>query len=203
VIQAASTTMQTTNDALSQTIAPTMAGDLVVVAVTVNTNAATTVTTITDNAPGGGNVYTSANQRSNDTSCDNVVELWYAKNVVAGATSVKVTTNLVVQMDMWVLELAGLDRMAPFDTGAVANSQPAATILTAPAVTPSKPNAVVISTVCSCAAVTGLRAASPFTALNVHTGNTTAYFLTTSVGSHGAVWNATNGTWNASTVAFK
>jgi hypothetical protein len=188
--------------ALTTIFAPTVEGNLMVVAVTVDSNSAASVLSIADNAPGGSNTYVTAGQRSTDTSCDDVTEIWYAKNVRAGATGLSVVANTSVRMDVWALELSGLDRVNPLDKGATTSNQAVSNVVTAPAV-PATNNAVVISVACTCGTINGIKNGNPFTGLNVQTGENAAYFITTAAGEFGAVWTSTNNTWNASTVSFR
>jgi hypothetical protein len=62
---------------------------------------------------------------------------------------------------------------------------------------------VIVSTACTSGEISNVRSASPFTGLEVQTGESTAYLIADALGSYGAVWSASSGTWNASTVAFK
>ncbi|MDB4996428.1 MAG: hypothetical protein JWM74_3860 [Myxococcaceae bacterium] len=202
LVQNASATLGTAKLALTTTFAPTVEGDLIVAAVTINSNAAASVLSITDNAPGGSNTYVTAGQRSTDTSCDDVAEIWYAKDIRAGATSLTVVSSTAVRMDVWALELSGLDRMNPLDKGATTSNQGLSTVVTAPSV-PATNNAVVISTACTCGNISGVKAGNPFIALNVQTGENAAYLITSTAGTFGAAWSSTNDTWNASTVSFR
>jgi hypothetical protein len=203
LVQSAAGSTQPSMNTLTKSFAPSGDGNLLVVAVALSSSTSVTVTSITDNAPGGGNSYVSANQRSVDGSCADFVEIWFAKNVHAGASTVTVTASGAAQMNLWVLELAGLSTTDPLDTGAVSSNRPSSNVVTAPAVTPSTPSAVVISTATTCGTISTVRAGNPFTGLAVLSGESTAYLITAAAGSYGAVWNASSGTWNASTVAFK
>jgi hypothetical protein len=93
---------------------------------------------------------------------------------------------------------------AAVDTGAIISDQPSGSIVTAPKVTTSMANTLVVSAGMSCGAISGLRSGSAFQALPILSGENVAYLLTTDLGTaYGAVWNASNGTWNASTVTFR
>jgi hypothetical protein len=184
-------------------ISPTSAGDLLVVAIVQESGTTAAIASILDDALGGSNTYVSANQRSVDTSCANTCEIWYAKNVRPGATSLAILMSASVTFEAWVAEFSGASTTSPLDTGAVANSQPATTVITAPTVTPSAPNAVVLSVAASCGAISAVAAGSPFHALATKNGEDAAYFVASKIGAYGAVWTSSRGTWNGSTAAFK
>jgi hypothetical protein len=184
-------------------ISSTGAGDLLVVAIVQESGTAAAVVSIVDNAPGGPNTYVSANQRSVDARCANTAEIWYAKNVRPGTTSVAILMSASVTFEAWVAEFSGASTTSPLDTGAAASSQPATTVITAPTVTPSVPNAVVLSVAASCGAISGLAAGSPFHALATKNGEDAAYYVASQTGAYGAVWSTSGGTWNGSTAAFK
>jgi hypothetical protein len=200
-VQGASSLVEQEQTTLTASVAAITSGNLVVVAVTINSDPGAKVVSIVDNAGETGNLYVSANQRSNNTNCDDATEIWYAKKAVGGATSVKVTADSAVRMDMWVLEFSGLGD-DPLDAGDTISQQPGGSLVAAPEVTPSKPDAVIVSAVQTCNGITGIKPPNPFIPLNVQTDNNTAYYIANEPGSYGAVWNA-GGTWNASTVSFK
>lgn len=181
-------------------IPKTANGDLVVVGVAQESDTTSTVATITDDA---GNSYVSTNQRSVDASCNNTTEIWYATNVVADASTVHITMSAAVTIEVWVAEFAGPSGTAPLDTGAIANTQPNGPTIAAPVVTPSSPDALVISTAASCGAISAIQPGNPFTALAILNGENTAYYVAHAAGTYGAVWSYSGGSWDGSTVAFR
>lgn len=185
------------------TFAATRAGDLVVVTIAQESGSTAVVTGITDDAPAGTSTYVSAGERAVDTSCGNTTEIWYARNAQPGATSVKIAMSASVTFEAWAAEFSGLSTTSPLDTGAVASSQPSTTTIDAPTVTPSVPNALVVSVAASCGAISGLAAASPFRALPIKGGEDTAYYVAPTIAAYGPVFTSSSGTWNASTVDFE
>ncbi len=181
-------------------IPKTVGGDLVVVAVAQESDTTSVVSAISDDA---GNTYVSANQRSIDASCANTTEIWYATNVAPGASLVHVAMSASVTIEVWVAEFAGPSGASPLDTGAIASTQPSGAMIAAPVVTPSSPDALVISTAASCGAISAVAPGSPFTALAILNGENTAYYVAHAAGTYGAVWSYNGGSWDGSTVAFR
>ena len=83
-----------------------------------------TVGTITDNV---GNSYAEAGAaRAIDAAEGDMVDIWYAKNSQAGATSITITPSAIVSGSAAVIwEFSGADLTSPLDQVAVLNSQPA------------------------------------------------------------------------------
>lgn len=185
------------------TLNPTTSGNLLVVGVDQDSDSSGAVLGITDDAPNGPNTYVSANARSSDPSCTDTAEIWYAMGIRPGATTVTVTMTSSLLHEVWVAEFSGLSKTAPLDKVAVANAQPASNLLSAPKVSPSAPIALVVSLGTDCADISGLQSGNPFTDLPPQNGETLAYYFSVALGSYGAVWVQSNGTWNASTASFK
>lgn len=177
-------------------ITPTQAGDLVVVTVTQETSAATTVTGVSD----GTDTFVSAGLRSVDNGCNNTAEIWYATNVQPGQTAINVFMSASSTIEVWVLELAGVTAYAG---GALVNDQAASgMILAAPGIALAGPG-VVVSVEATCSGATAIAPDSSFTGLAAPSGEDTAYLISGAAGTYGAVWTYSGGTWNASTAAFR
>jgi len=201
LVQSASANTMSNVASLPVSIAPTAAGSVVIVAVTQDRETTVNVSSIADNAAGGGNVYVSAGVRTIDDVCGNTVEIWYATNVKAGATRVTVALDTPAPYELWVMEVSGLSSTAPREAGKTIATQPAATLVSAPLVTTAG-RAFVVSTMASCGDGKQLVGGSAFTALPALNGQDTAYLVTTAAGTYAASWTTTNDTWAASTVAF-
>ena len=162
------------------------------------------VTSISDNL---GNTYISAGKRATDSSGSIETEILYAKNVAAGTTTATVTLNgSATAVDVWFAEFSGVDRTSPLDGGAIASNLVPGLTIVAPTVNTTTPSSVVFSVAGASNSITGIHAGNPFTALTI-SGDfmDSAYDITSSTGSYGAVWdqNTSGGTACASTVAFK
>jgi hypothetical protein len=181
--------------------APTTAGDFI--AVLVSDYPGSPVTSITDDATGRTNVYSSANQRSTD-SCEvpQASEIWYARNSNPGARAVTFAVGGQATIEAWVVEFSGLSATGGPDTGAIASSQPV-TVIDGPAVTPSGTPALVVSVVATCGTIQGIHGGNPFTDLPIEIGNTAAYDIAIAAGSVQPVWDSDNATSGASTAAFR
>jgi hypothetical protein len=167
------------------------------------------VASVTDDAPNGGNAYVSANVRA-VSSCA-ATEIWYARDVVAGLTTITVSFNTPAAGQAWIVEASGLAATGGGDVGQTGTGAAVGTIV-APTVTPSGLDALIVSVVASCGGigggVGGLASGSPFVALPVAQGDDAAYYVPHSSGSYGPVFNGSvlNGPgteWNASVAGFR
>ncbi|MGZ3792763.1 MAG: hypothetical protein ACXVCP_10460 [Bdellovibrio sp.] len=186
-------------------IPPTSAGNLLVIPIVYgyNTNS---VVSISDNASGGSNSYVTANARASyGGAWAGSTEIWYAKNIKAGATSITVTLNGSASADMWVLEVSGMSTTAPLDSAAVTNDAVLSGNTTAgSSLTVSNPGELVVSVIVLDTSVTGIHSGNGFTALGITNGNNAAYRFSPSAGSYGAVWDTSvSGHYCSSTAAFK
>jgi hypothetical protein len=162
-----------------------------------------TISGVTDNV---GNTYFEAGAaRSIDTVVGTMADIWYAKNSVAGATSINIgpssaTTNGLVV----VWEFTGADPGAPLDQSATLNSQASTTVPIGAAITTAAPVEVVVSITVVANTVSGIYPGSPFTNDSTLQGNGWAHLVTSSTGKYTAQWNqSAAGTYASSTVSFK
>jgi len=202
LVQNAATFVNATNLTVTISISSTGSGNLLIAGIA--GGSASQVTTISDNAPGGSNTWVNTNYQCTDTQTPREGWLWYAKNSSPGATSVTVnwTGADAGTMNFWVAEFSGMDTLNPLDVGAVANSQAANTVASAPGVNTTAPYEIVFSIVATYIA-SGLNAGSSFTAFPFVRGDNLAYQITTSTGSYGAQWTQSSADYCASTISFK
>lgn len=198
------TTATFNNDSTSSTIdfAPTQAGDTLIVGVGMDcTSPVPSVSSVSDNK---GNVYDSSGVRSTDPTpgCGDATELWYAKDVAAGTTSITVAFTAMTQNEQWLMEVAGLSPTAPFVTGAATGSPPpSGDTATAPSVAAAADN-LVVCVYAACNSSSGLHAGSPFIDLAVENAEYTAYYIPTDAGTYGAVWDQSGGTYDVVSGVF-
>ena len=140
------------------------------------------VASVTDDAPGGSNTYVSANVRA-ASSCA-ASEIWYARDVVAGLTTVTVASTRQPPAQAWIVEASGLASTGGVDVRQMGMG-PATTTIVAPTVTPSGLDALIVSVVASCGGVSGLAAGNPFVALPVAQGDDAAYYVRSPQGATG------------------
>jgi hypothetical protein len=181
----------------------TGSGNLLVVGWASNSGAgATTISGITDNA---GNAYLEAGSaRAVDSHMNDMGDVWYAKNSVAGATVLTITPNPTGTSGTAVIwEFSGLDTNAPLDQAAVLNSQPATTTPAGAPVTTAVPNELVVSIGWVQDGVTSIVSGNPFTNDSLATGDGWAHYVASSPGTYSAQWNMDLGTYGSSTVSFK
>jgi len=183
------------------TIPATAAGNLIVVAWSSTWGTTPTTSSITDNA---GNPYTSAgNARAVDGTSD-MVDIWYAKNSKAGATTLTITPNPSGNVGAAVIwEFSGIDTTSPLDQAAVLNSQGATTTPLGASVTTTASSEVIISTMMPAGTTNSLTAGNPFINDFTFFGLGWAHLITSSAGTYSAQWNTTSGSYGSSTVSFK
>lgn len=163
----------------------------------------TVIANITDNA---GNSYAEvAAARAIDTGAGSVVDLWYAKNSVSGATTVTITPSSSVSNGGVVIwEFAGASTSAPLDQAGALNNQASTATPAAPSVTTAVSGEVVISLAAVAGNISGLSSGSAFTTDSSLKGNGWAHFVTSAAGTYGAQWSASPaGTYAAGTVSFE
>jgi hypothetical protein len=187
------------------TIPATGAGNMIVVGIQLGggVNTSTTISRITDNS---GNVYAEAGAaRSFDTGALTVGDIWYAKNSVAGATSITITPSSTVSNSYAVIwEFSGADPTAPLDTSAVLDSQAATMSVSGASVTTSGANEAIVSIGIVADTVSGIGGGNNFTNDSTLAGNGWAHLFTTSNGTYAAAWTQSPaGTYGSSTAAFK
>jgi hypothetical protein len=196
-------------------ITSTGAGHLIVVGIQIGSgvSTSTTIATVTDNA---GNAYAEANSttsvlsggtssRSVDAGSGSVVDIWYARNSVAGATSLTITPSATISNAGAVIwEFSGVDTTAPLDQVAVLNSQAASASPTGASVTTALANEVVISLAAVSGSISGLSGGTAFTNDSALKSNGWAHLITTSPGTFAPQWSQSpSGTFASSTVTFK
>jgi hypothetical protein len=202
--------------ASSCSISTTGAGHLIVVGIQLGkglTSTAATIATVTDNA---GNAYQEANSivstlsgataaLSVDTSGGSVVDIWYARNSTAGATTLTITPSVTIPNAAAVIwEFSGVDTSEPLDQVAVLSSQSASANPTGATVTTTLANEVVITAAGASGTISAISSGNPFTNDSIVNGGGWAHLITGSSGSHAAQWaQSPSGTFASSTVSFK
>jgi hypothetical protein len=187
------------------TIPSTGTGNLIVVGLQLTSpgSTSTTISGVTDNA---GNAYSEAGAaRSIDTASGAMVDIWYAKNCVLGATSVTITPSASTPNAAAVIwEFSGIDRIAPLDQTAVLNNQAASATPSGGAVTTTAAVEVVVSLIAGAQSFTGISSGNPFTSDSNVLSNGWAHLITSSTGTYSAKWNENPaGTYVNSTASFK
>ncbi len=183
------------------TIPATASGNLIVVAWSAAFGNTPTTVSITDNT---GNAYAPAgNARAVDIAAGQMVDIWYAKNSKAGATSVTITPSAAVTGAATIWEFAGADPTAPLDQTLALNSQPATVTPTSGSITVASPGEAVVSVVVPSGSIVGIQAGNGFLSDSINFGLGWSHLLAASAGTYAAQWSTSNGTYAASTVSFK
>jgi hypothetical protein len=138
--------------ASSQSISASVAGNLIIVAAFPGTNG--TLTSVTDNV---GNTYVKAgsNYRAVLTAGGTgVVEIWYAVNIIAGATTVTLNGGTTpFQIAVW--EVSGLATVEPFDNATKIDDNATQTSPLGPTIVTTEDYEFVISAIYTVNVVTG------------------------------------------------
>jgi hypothetical protein len=186
------------------TIPATGTGNLIVVGFQAGggANTGTTIGSVTDSA---GNAYAEAGAaRSIDTAAGSVADIWYAKNSIAGATTLTVTpTAPVTNGGVVIWEFSGANPSAPLDQTAVLNSQASNATASGASVTITAASEVVVSLAAVATGVTGIFSGSAFVNDSILKSDGWAHLVTTSPGTFTAQWGQSPaGTFASSTASF-
>ena len=193
-----------TGTSTSVPIPPTVAGDLLVVAVSwngiadVTTGAPFATVNASGRALGPWLVWDGPN------ACGSSTVLWVANNIIGGAAAVAVEmmpAGNYSSFTVAVFEVSGVEALLsdPFMFG---GSSTSAATATAPAVH-ACPGQLVVSTIAACGALSSIAPGSPFTALGAITNDDAAFFVPTAPGAYGAEWSYGGGSWSATTLLFR
>ena len=184
------------------TIPPTGKGNLIVVGFQAPASASS-LSTIADNA---GNIYAEAGAaQAVDTAQGVLVDLWYARNSVAGATAITVTPGAGVSGSGAVIwEFSGADPSAPLDQTAVLSSQPPTLTPSGAPVTITAQNEIVISIAGVAFPLTGMATGNAFIGDSALLSDGWAHLVTSATGAYYPQWNQiAAGTFGSSTASFK
>ena len=186
-------------------IPATAAGNLLVIGWQIggSANTSTTISGITDNA---GNTYAEAGAAmSIDAGPGSANDIWYAKNVAAGATSITLTPSAAVtNAGVVIWEIAGADQNSPLDATAVLNSQPANATPSGASVTTAASGDAIISLIVVANSITGMSSGNAFTNDSLLKSNGWAHLIASGPGAYTPQWiQSPAGTYASSTAAFK
>jgi len=192
----------------SCTISSTGSGNLIVVGIQMGKgiSTSTTIATITDNENNAYEEATAATSaRSVDTAGGSVVDIWYARNSTAGATSVTITPSATTSSaSAFIWEFSGVNTTAPLDQVAVLNSQSASASPTGAAVTTTNfANEVVVSLAAVSGTISGIYSGNSFSNDSTVNNDGWAHLVTTATGTFAAQWSQNpSGTFASSTASF-
>jgi hypothetical protein len=183
------------------TIPASANGHLIVVAWASAWGTTPVVTGVTDNAQ---NKYAEAGNARSADSANDMVDIWFAKNSAAGATTLTITPNPGANQGAAVIwEFANVDTISPVDQTSVLNSQPATTSPSSAPVTTTLAGDLVIAVATPAAPISGIYPGNPFTNDSLSYGVGWAHLITSTAGTYAAEWTTGSGTYASSTVAFK
>lgn len=172
---------------LTMPLAALGAGHLVVVAAQIEHRGL--VSTIADSS-GCNNYVAIAMASATTASLDVNLQLWYAKNSCAAATSISIAaTDTVSAAAVW--EVAGIRTDTPLDTAAVSNDQPSNSAIIGPVITTSAAGEFVVSVALVENEVTGIHAGNEFVNDHVTRGNGWGHLAdpNAAAGVHQAQWD--------------
>lgn len=202
LVQSTTSFTNSTNLTTTLPISSTGSGNLLVIGIA--GGSVPQINSISDNAPGGSNIWINTNDQCTDVISSRAAWIWYAKNSSPGATAVTInwTGSDSGTLNFWMSEFSGIDTANPLDIGALINSQSSSAIASAPQVTTALPFEVVFS-ILATNVVSGLNGGSLFTSLPIVRGDNLAYEITSAVGNYGAQWTQPSSDYCSSSVAFK
>lgn len=182
------------------TIPATGTGNLIVVGFASLPAYAPTISSISD---GAGNAYAEAGSaRSVDSTGNDIVDLWYAKNSKSGATTITITPSSSGQAAAVIWEFSGANTTSPLDQTVVLNNQTATATASGGTVTTSAANELIISVMSPTGSVSGIASGNLFVSDSLVFGVGWAHLLTSTAGTYAASWNA-SGSYSATSVSFK
>jgi hypothetical protein len=158
------------------------------------------VTSITDNQ--SDTYVSSTNSRGNDSAGGDSIEIWYSKNIAAGATSVTINASSSFTISAWVYEVAGADTSTPLDIAHNTINGASCASCVGPSATTTAANEFVLTAISPVNNVTAVSA--PWTLDTVLGGHGSAYQIVTSTGNYVATWTVnTAGTFAGSIATFQ
>jgi hypothetical protein len=163
---------------------------------------AATIASVTDNA---GNTYSECpGSRAVDANANDMGDVWYAENSIAGATAVTITPNPSSATGTAVIwEYSGVAAYSPLDQTGVLNSQPATTTPSGAPLTTAVSNELIISIGWVQGAVSSILSGNPFTNDSTATEDGWAHYIASTPGTYSAQWNSNLGTYGSSSVSFR
>jgi hypothetical protein len=133
-----------------------------------------------------------------------VADLWYAKNSVAGATTLTITPSIPVYHAAAVIwEFSGADPNTPLDQAASLSDQPATLLPLGASVTTTSTVEAVVSLLPDSGIVSSITLGNLFTNDFLLKTNGWAHVITSSSGTYAAQWIGTLGTYASSTASFQ
>ncbi|HXJ96057.1 MAG TPA: choice-of-anchor D domain-containing protein [Terriglobia bacterium] len=183
------------------TIPSTGAGDLLVVGWT-GSSGPSTLKSISDNVSNG---YAEAKgTKAGNWHAGVSVDIWYAANSKAGATSLTVTpTPSGAQGAAVIWEFSGVSTTSPLAQAGALINQPVTKTPVGPSVTTTSAGEVIISIAAGSKSITGIYSGNPFTEDSLVHSDGWAHLIASSPGGYDAQWNESpSGAYCASAAAF-
>jgi hypothetical protein len=176
-------------------------GNLLVVAWSSTWGSAPTIGGVTDNA---ANTYVEAGTARASLSTNDMVDIWYARNSNAGASSLSITPNPGSTNGGAVIwEFSGVDTVSPLDQSSVLSNQSASATPSGAAVTTTAGSELIISTLVPAGSFTGIASGSNFTNDLTFFGAGWAHLIASAPGTYAAQWNTSSAAYASSSVSFK
>ena len=186
---------------LAVPLVPTIAGDLLIVAVEC---VPSTMLSVTDNAPGGTSTFTAIpGSLATFSSPSDSTEFWYAPSVKGGATAATAATPSKSMISVVVWEFATA-QPATVDTVAQLTNQAASPNPMSPPVTTQDAGELVVASAVSAGDVSMINAGNEFTDDAMANDNGWAHITSkmAPAGSHQAVWDSNSAVYSSNAVAF-
>ena len=132
------------------------------------------------------------------------MDIWYAANSKAGATSVTLTpTPSGAQGAAVIWEFSGVSTTSPLAQVAALSRQPATTTPAGPSITTTSAGELIISIAAGSKSITGIYSGNPFIEDSLVRSNGWAHLVASSTGSYNAEWDESpSGAYCAGAAAF-
>ena len=136
-----------------------------------------------------GNTYVAVPKRATSTAVNVGLEVWYATDSKAGATTITVTSNSVKAIVAW--EFANIKTTSPLDNATKLDNQATSTTPLGAAITTAQDRELVIATIIVQNQVSGIHAGSLFTNDQTALGNGWAHITSNNAaaGTYQAQWD--------------
>jgi hypothetical protein len=183
---------------------PTTAGNMLIMFGVQRSFAASVLTGMSDDAPGGTDTFqpVAVGNAAFTSGCTgSSADVWYAANIHGGARHVTLTLSQSVIGAVWVLELAGVST-SPTISGATISGNNAAGMVSGD-VEQVDALAVVVSGLATCGDVNAFVPDGLFVAAPLLINDGLAYAIAPSAGAYGAAWDYGGGEWIGTTAAFR
>jgi hypothetical protein len=164
-----------------------------------------TVTSITDNAPGGSNLYIQVpGARATDSTGGSSSEIWYCANSKPKATTITVNFSSSVGSGLFMFEVSNMNSSLPFQEKGIINNGASSSTPIGAAVTTSNPLDFIANVTAVPNTLTNIHSGNNFIFVDQKGGNADSYIITSQKGTYTPQYDQdVSGTFCSSTASFR